>query len=288
MRKYHHCYKLPFLLLLLSLTSIFSSFSLAKAIEQDKNLWIEWEVHDPTSDKQLSHAEWQAFIDKYVSQPVDGLSLIKYARVTPQDHTKLNQYIRQLSKTNIGSFNRNEQLAFWINLYNALIVKIILEHYPVDSIQQINISPGLFSAGPWDANLVKIKDFNISLSDIRNRIIRPIWNDPRTLYTLCNGAIGSPNIPATAMTGQTINQQLNTAAKNYINSLRGVQITQNKLIVSQLFEWYEEDFGGNKQDVINHIKLYAAPKLHQQLGTFKTINSYFYNWHINSKIIDDD
>lgn len=269
------------IILLLFYSLIFSTTAFTS--ENEKNLWVVWEVNAPISDKQINHRLWQKFISKYVSKPVDGLSLVEYARVTSQDHTKLKHYIDNMRHIKIGMYQRKEQLAYWLNLYNALIVNLILENYPVKSIQDINISPGLFSSGPWDADLIKIGKFNLSLNDIQNRIIRPIWNDPRTLYALCNSAIGGPNIYPQAFQGHLITEQLNRAAQNYINSPRGVQIIQRKLIVSQLYDWYEEDFGGSKQAVLNHIKLYAHPKLKKKLATFSTINNYIYNWHLNTQ-----
>lgn len=253
------------------------------ARDNDKNLWVEWEINNPTSNKIINHSSWQIFLDKYLTGPKDGLVLVKYARVTPQDHKKLKAYIAKMAKTKITDYNRKEQLAYWLNIYNALVVNLILEHYPIDSIQEINISPGLFSTGPWEANLFRVQGFNISLSDIKNRIIRPIWNDPRTLYALSNGTIGGPNLHSSPFLGEHISDQLNKVASIYINSPRGVQITQNKLLVSQIFEWYEEDFGGTKQDVLKHIKLYANPNLKANIKHFKTINGYIYNWHINSQ-----
>ncbi len=258
----------------------------AKPNDKEKKLWIEWEINNPTSKQIVNHQSWQQFIDKYSTPSDDGLTLMNYAKVTPQDHAKLKSYLKQIQSIPVNNLNRNQQLAFWLNVYNALVVNLVLEHYPIKSIQDLNISPGLFSSGPWSAKLLSVNGYKVSLNDIRNRIIRPIWNDPRTLYALCNSAIGAPNIPTKVLAGITIDEQLNQSAKSYINSLRGVQVIANKLIASQLYEWYEEDFGGTKQDVINHIKLYAKPELKTKLNTFQTINSYIYNWHINTKLND--
>ncbi len=256
----------------------------AYAKEYEKTLLIELQVNNPTSTKIIDHKFWQLFISKYVVPPVEGLSLVKYARVTPNDHLLLKKYILTLANINIKNYNRNEQLAYWLNLYNALVIKLILEHYPIKTIQELNLSPGLFSSGPWNAKIVQISNFNLSLNDIKNKIIRAIWNDTRTLYALCNSSIGGPNISNQAYNSLQLSEQLNQASYNFINSPRGVQITQNKLLVSKLFEWYEEDFGGTKQDVIKHLKLFAKPHLKKKLELFKTINNYNYNWHLNSKI----
>jgi hypothetical protein len=158
----------------------------------------------------------------------------------------------------------------------------VASYYPVVNIQEIRISPGLFSVGPWGANLIKVKSTLLSLDDINNRIIRPIWNDQRTHYALNNATIGAPNINKNAYQGATIEAQLNNSAFNYINSLRGVQVTEGILIVSKIYDWYEGDFGGTKQDIIKHLQLFAKEPLLSQLKHINTIDSYIYNWHLNS------
>jgi hypothetical protein len=86
--------------------------------------------------------------------------------VSEKDRKTLNLYLQQLQGVEVSSLNRSEQKAFWINLYNGLTVNLILEHYPVKSIRDIDLSPGFFSKGPWDAKLVTIEGQDISLNDI--------------------------------------------------------------------------------------------------------------------------
>ena len=85
-----------------------------------------------------------------------------------------------------------------------------------------------------------------------------------------------------AYQGNTLDAQLNEAAFTYINSLRGVQVIEGKLIISKIYDWYEEDFGGTKQDVIKHLLLFSREPLFSQLKHINSIDSYIYNWHINS------
>ena len=202
--------------------------------------------------------------------------------MTPKDLESLKDYIKKMSQINIDNYNRHEQLAYWINFYNALTVQTVASYYPVTNIQEINISPGLFSVGPWGANLITVDNSTLTLDDINNRIIRPIWNDPRTHYALNNATIGAPNLSKQAYQGVLIEDQLNDAAFTYINSFRGVQVIEGKLIISKLYDWYEEDFGGTKQDVITHLLQFAKEPLLSQLKHTNSIDSYIYNWHINS------
>lgn len=247
-----------------------------------KSLWPKWEVNNPLSKEAISHQEWQDFLDRYVITNEEKINLVNYEQLTQKDLESLKNYIEKMSQINIDNYNRNEQLAYWINFHNALTVHTVARYYPVTNIQEINISPGLFSVGPWGANLATIDNSVLSLDDINNRIIRPIWNDPRTHYALNNATIGAPNLNKQAYQGALIEQQLNEAAISYVNSLRGVQVIEGRLIISKLYDWYEEDFGGTKQDVITHLLQFAQEPLLSQLKHTNSIDSYIYNWHINS------
>ncbi|WP_131776632.1 DUF547 domain-containing protein [Legionella impletisoli] len=250
----------------------------------NKNLWPKWEVTNPVSHKVISHEEWQTFLNQHVTTNQEGINLIDYPSLNEEDRMLLKQYITRMSGINIHDYNRREQLAYWLNLYNALTVQTIASYYPVESIQEINISPGLFSIGPWGANLITIDGIQMTLEDIHNRIIRPIWNDPRTHYALNNGSIGAANICKHAFQGATLDQQLNQAAIEYINSLRGVQVIEGKLIVSKVYEWFSEDFGGTEKDILYHLKQFANPSLRQKLNTIEEVNTYNYNWHLNTTV----
>lgn len=249
-----------------------------------KNIWPKWCVHNPLSQASISHQEWQEFLTRHVITNDEGINLVDYPHLTEADLNALNRYITRMSKIDIDHYNRHEQLAFWLNLYNALTVQLLADYYPVDSIRDISISPGLFSLGPWGAHLITMQNTQLSLDDIKNHIIRPVWNDPRTHYALNNATIGAANLSKQAFQGVTINDQLNEAARGYINSLRGLQIIDGKLILSKIYSWYSNDFGGTDVALIQHVLLYANEPLKAQLKQINTVNSYIYNWHLNNTI----
>lgn len=246
-----------------------------------KNLWPVWQKNNPESTATINHAAWQSFLKRYVDTNQEGVNLVRYAQVSKKDKRMLQNYIEQLSKINIDRYNRKEQLAYWVNLYNALTLETVLQRYPVKSILKINISPGFFSVGPWDAKLIRVKGKELTLNDIEHRIIRPIWNDPRTHYVLNCASYSCPNLRKTAFTGNNIDSTMNTAAHDYLNNPRGVNLSGNDLTLSKIFDWYRSDFGNNDQQVINHIKHYARPALKQKLNHIHKIDGYQYNWDLN-------
>ncbi len=186
-----------------------------------------------------------------------------------------------VDQNTIRSFNKKEQLAYWINLYNALTIQLILKHWPVKSITKINISPGFFSFGPWDAPLATIEGKKITLNDIEHRILRPIWNTPLLHYVLNCASMSCPQLQNQAFTMQNSQKLMRKAAQEYVNSPYGVKVEASKLRLSKIYQWYQSDFGNTESQVLKHIAVFAKPELKKQLlGHNKSI-TYYYNWNIN-------
>ncbi|MBA3582642.1 MAG: DUF547 domain-containing protein [Gammaproteobacteria bacterium] len=232
------------------------------------------------ASNRVDHALWQQFLDEYVVTHPDGINRVRYAKVTAADKKHLQQYLQQLQNMRVSKLTRDEQLAYWINLYNALTVNVILQHYPTDSIRNINIS-GWFSTGPWKKELIKVENKNLSLNDIEHRILRIQWQDNRIHYALNCASLGCPNLNPQAFTSTNLQDLLNNSAKNYINHSRGVTIKNNRLIISTIYKWYAEDFGGNDAAIIAQLQRYASPALKLKLQKFNKIDGYAYNWQLN-------
>lgn len=207
--------------------------------------------------------------------------MVRYAEVTPADREALQAYIQSLQGTTVSALIRDRQMAYWINFYNALTVEVILEHYPVASIRGINISPGFFTRGPWDAPLVEVEGESLTLNDMEHRILRPIWQDPRIHYAVNCASLGCPNLQPRAFTADNLEPMLNKAAREFINHPRGVQFDGKRLRLSSIFNWFSEDFGQNNQEILEHIAGYAEPPLAETLRTYTGRISYDYDWDLN-------
>ena len=172
---------------------------------------------------------------------------MRYASVAPEDRKALKDYLRDLQSLPVSSYNRAEQRAYWINLYNAFTVDLVLSRFSVESIRDINISPGLFARGPWGAKLLTIEGEGLSLDDIEHRILRPIWKDNRVHYAVNCASLGCPNLQAAAYTSDNTEALLEKGAREYVNHPRGVAIKNGKLYVSSIYVWFQEDFGGSAE-----------------------------------------
>ena len=211
----------------------------------------------------------------------DGINGFAYGQIVEADRRVLDAYVAGLADVAIGRHRRAEQRAYWINLYNALTVRVVLEHYPVATIRDIDISPGFFSLGPWDRKLVTVEGEALSLNDIEHRILRPIWRDARVHYAVNCAALGCPDLANTAFTAANTDVMLDTAARAYVNHRRGAHVENGILTVSKIYAWYVEDFGDSAEGVIAHLKIYAQPDLAEVLERAEGIDGYAYDWSLN-------
>jgi hypothetical protein len=243
--------------------------------------WPRWTAHDPASTATIEHDAWNRLLKIYLRPAPDGIGRFAYSQVSKADRRVLDAYIAGLAGIAIGDYRRAEQRAYWFNLYNALTVRVVLDHYPVATIRDIDISPGIFSDGPWGRKLIIVEGEALSLDDIEHRILRPIWKDARVHYAVSCAALGCPDLGARAFTAANMESMLEDAARTYVNHRRGASVKGGILTVSKVYAWYAEDFGGGPRGVIDHLKRYAAPALAAFLERAQGIDGYDYDWSLN-------
>lgn len=268
---------LPFVLIV-PLTGF---ISVERLFAPSADLWPRWEQHNAASEARIDFSAWDDLLKRYVRISPDGVNRVDYAGFSAGGKTALDKMIADLTALPVSRYARNQQFAYWINLYNAMTVKVVLDHYPVETIRDIDISPGLFADGPWDKELVSVEGEALSLNDIEHRILRPIWQDPRIHYAVNCASIGCPNLAVDAYDGEKLEAMLDLAARAYINDPRGVSVTGNKVTLSKIYDWFQEDFGGSTQSVLDHLKRYAAPALAERLNSIGDIQGTGYDWSLN-------
>ena len=244
--------------------------------------WPRWEAHVAGSERAVDHDPWDAILAEVVSLGDDGVARVDYPALTGDAlRGQLDGYIAQLASTPVSELDRAEQQAYWINLYNALTLQVMRDHYPVDSIQDVDISPGLFSSGPWGAELIAVEDEILTLDDIEHRILRPLWRDPRIHYAVNCASIGCPNLQGRAWRAATLDADLEAAATAYVNHDRGFTVDDGDLVVSSIYDWFIADFGGNDKGVLRHLAQYAGPDRQAILQSARRISDHRYDWALN-------
>ncbi len=244
-------------------------------------LWPRWQAHDPASTRLVDHTAWNVFLQRRARRRVDGVMGVEYQAVTAEERVALRDYLDRLAAVPVSALARAEQYAFWVNLYNALTVRIVLDHPGKASIRDIALSGGLFDSGPWSARVITVEAEGLTLNDIEHRILRPIWRDPRTHYALNCASVGCPDLRGNAYTAAGLDGALDAAARAYVNHPRGVEAGPDGLTLSSIYNWFANDFGG-EAGVLGHIRRYAAPALLAAIDRAPNVLGYRYDWTLNS------
>ena len=250
-------------------------------------LWEKWAANDPSSQTVVGQQGWADFLSRYLVEEPDGINRVRYGEVSAADKAGLARYVDAMSRIAVSHLNRREQFAYWINLYNALTVKVVLEHYPVASIREISLGGSLIpsfitgGSGPWGAKLVQIEGEDVALDDIEHRILRPLMRDNRIHYAVNCASIGCPTLLPAPFAATRLSDMLDRGARLYVNHTRGVRRDGDGLTVSSIYRWYQDDFGGTWAGVLAHLRQYAGPETQRLLAAFGTVANDSYDWRLN-------
>lgn len=198
---------------------------------------------------------------------------VDYAQIKKDLHNLvrfLNE-VSRVSREEFDGFNRNEQIAFLINYYNAGTIKLVMDNYPVKSAKDIR--------GQHDKKFLPLFDKEVSLEYIYNDLLRKNYNDPRIHFALARGSVCCPQLLHYAYTGSRLNELLDKQAEKFI--LKSPQINyydagRNRLYVSNIFKSYKKDFVRHSGSVKDYLRQYF-PDLPQK---FKLKYTDF-DWTLN-------
>lgn len=224
----------------------------------------------------VSHELFNELLQAYVDE--DGW--VNYKGLG-KDRTRLKSYLRMLeSNEPKDSWTEDEQLAYWINAYNAYTLELILEHYPVSSIKDIGAKIKIpFVNTPWDIKFIKIGEEELDLNNIEHGIIRKEFDEPRIHFALVCAAYSCPKLQNTAFVPQRLDAQLTKAAKDFLSTPEKNEIkSSSKASLSKLFSWYRGDFT-KKTSLVEYINQYADIKLDKRAD----IDFKDYDWALNEQ-----
>ena len=231
----------------------------------------------PVSDATPpGHEAWTQLLQKHV----DEEGMVSY-KGFQQDRKILKAYLSRLEENppNPEKWSKEEQLAYWINLYNAFTIELVLEHYPVSSIKDIGSKIQIpFVNSPWDINFISIKGEKFDLNNIEHNIIREEFQEPRIHFALVCAAISCPKLQQEAYTAEKLDAQLSDQAKAFLANPSKNKFGRNEVVISNLFSWYEGDFTKNGS-LIEFLNRYAPEKTAPDAD----VKYMDYNWSLNEQ-----
>ncbi len=226
---------------------------------------------------------WGDLLSKYYD-PAKGMS---YKALKAQDKATLDNLRRQMATVEVQALSRQDQLAYWINLYNISVVGIVVDNYPIESIKDLSTDP-IVRLNIFKKPLVDTKRGKISLNDIENEKIREGFKDPRIHFAINCAAKSCPAIRTEPYVGSQLSQQLDDQARKFLNGPNGIRVEKKGggviLHTTKVMDWFEEDFnkwGGGVEAFI--IRYAASDKRKQIEGAASQVDLKYddYSWALN-------
>jgi hypothetical protein len=227
-----------------------------------------------TGSLKPSHEIWT----KLLNQHVDVEGNVNYQGFQ-KDSSTLNEYLDILvnNPPDKKDWPESAQLAYWINVYNAFTIKLIIDHYPVESIRDIGSKIQIpFINSPWDIKLIEIEGKKYDLNNVEHSILRKNFEEPRIHFAIVCASFSCPKLRREAYTAEKLEEQLQGQAADFINDAAKNSISKNKAEVSKIFSWFKGDFtrSGSLADFLNQ---YSKTKLDKDAK----ISYMNYDWSLN-------
>lgn len=178
-----------------------------------------------------------------------------------------------------AEWTRNQQLAYWLNLYNITIIELIADRYPEQELRRLLYGKG-GRGGLLDEPVLKVAGVRLSLNDIHHEILIPVWRDPLVMYGLFHGYVGSPNIRAEAYTAGRVWEQLRDNAAEFINSNRGARMDGDTLRVAELYSENLALFPGGPDALKAHVATYADAPYAERFRAAKDVRATTSDYYI--------
>jgi hypothetical protein len=211
---------------------------------------------------QPNYDAFNAFLQKNVS----STGKVDYKNIK-KNRTDFDKILTTLAaKTPEKSWSKNDQLAYWINVYNAYTIKLIVDNYPVKKITDLD------GGKPWDVKRIELAGSKYSLNQIENEIIRPQFKDARIHFAINCAAKSCPPLLNKAFYSATLQSQLDSQTKKFVLSSANV-LDAKTVKVSKIFDWYKIDFGV----LTDFLNKYATVKVNKDAK----IEFQDYNWNLN-------
>jgi hypothetical protein len=230
-------------------------------------------IQRDSNSRPITHEIWDTLLKKHVG--TDGWVDYEGFR---RDSQQLNRYLRLLSSAhpNDRNWSRDEQMAYWINAYNAFTVDIVTRHYPTESIKDIQRGVPFVNT-VWDIKFIRIESYEYDLNNIEHNILRPVFKDARVHAAVNCASYSCPVLRPEAYTAERLNDQLNDSMKRFVRDPLRNQITSEKAAVSSIFKWFKGDFDRDAGSVRAFLSRYTeAP-----IGADTNVDYLDYDWRLN-------
>ena len=219
------------------------------------------------------HSVWTQLLQEHV----DAAGWVSYKGFV-RDSVKLNKYLTNLSDcAPTIKWTREENLAYWINVYNAFTVKLIVDHYPVASIK--DIKKGIpFVNSVWEMDFFKIGGKDYNLSTVEHDILRKRFDEPRIHFAIVCASKSCPSLLNEAYEPEKLEEQLTAQTQNFIDDNSKNEMEVEEIRISSIFKWFKKDFTKN-----GTIQEFIRPYSKRDFVGSAKVKYLEYDWSLNGE-----
>ena len=218
--------------------------------------------------------------NQVLQEHVDKAGRVNYRKLKANPE-KLEKYLDLLAVAKPMELSYNAQLAFWVNAYNALVIKGVIDHYPTTSVRKVKWFGGFFYRLKF-----QVAGKTYTLNQIEHGIIRTEFVDPRIHFVLVCASTSCPPIENSAFSAEDIEERLETATFNFVQNPEQVRIdrVKRRVYLSKIFKWYDEDFREGYDGVADFLTDYLPPEDADFVSTDNIKFHYLdYDWTLNDQ-----
>lgn len=229
------------------------------------------------------YAAWERVLANYV----DAEGLVDYAGLKARGMDDFREFMRVLAETDPAALGgEQEQLAFWINAYNAVVVWQVVERYPIDSVRDVGAIWGL--VGGFFKNEYRIAGQDMSADNIEHDTLRAQFDDERIHWALVCGAFGCPRLLQRPYRATTLDETLAAQSREFLSQRRGLQLDReaDTLYLSSYFNWYANDFTAVAGTVIDYALRHAPDDVVEYVRANREglrVRIMGYDWTLNEQ-----
>lgn len=250
----------------------------AQASEYDK-----WAKHNPDEKTAVDHSPMSSILKFLSVKEPNGKVQIAYFLAKDEVQVYIQDYIQYLEKIPVSLLNKDEQLAYWLNLHNTVVIDMLSQGRNLRKrIKKLRGQPGE-PGEEWAKKRVTVENTPLSLEEIEQHILIKHWQDPLVVYGLSYGTKGSALI-GEGFSGNTVKAQLAAIATAFISDKNNVKVRKDKVKLSSLYAWNRASlFADDDQKIISHLQQYAQGKSAEKLQKVTKVDeSHKFNWSTNA------
>lgn len=232
-------------------------------------------VHDSASNQAIDFGVLDSLLEAFVIEQ-KATTIVRYGVIKGEGQKLIEDIVTGFEQIDIKRLNRDQQLAYWLNLRMLMVLHSTSSAYPAVKPKSLLASNSAYLNTP----LVTVQDIELSIADV-DKIILDNWADtPSVVFGLVVPTKGGPSFPRKSYDGKTVNAELETMARQFINRPGIVKPSRSTAKISSFLIWHKAHLGGTDQAILKHVHRLADPKLTEKLASVQTLEEKF-DWKLN-------